>query len=34
LLRTDLTAVKAVIDAGRARGDQSVRAAVLAHLNS
>ena len=34
LLRTDLTAVKAVIDAGRARGDQSVRTAVLAHLNS
>ena len=34
LLRTDLTAVKAVIDAGRARGDQSVRATVLAHLNS
>ena len=34
LLRTDLTAVKAVIDAWRARGDQSVRAAVLAHLNS
>ena len=34
LLRTDLTAVKAIIDAGRARGDQSVRAAVMAHLNS
>ncbi|WGW03474.1 phosphoenolpyruvate--protein phosphotransferase [Tropicibacter oceani] len=33
LMRTDLSAVRAVIDAARARGDQSVRQAVKDHLS-
>ena len=34
LLRTNIVEVKAIIDACRARGDQSVRGAVMTYLNS
>ena len=34
LLRTNIAEVKAIIDTCRARGDQSVRAAVMSYLNS
>lgn len=33
LLRTDLSEIKLIIDACRARGDESVRAAVMVYLN-